>query len=85
MGQCRVSLGGSRDDLRAPVVCVGAAKPSVLRVKGLWQPQGAVVAEALLQAEGPCLGDHRGDAQQWLVKGPLAPLVGAKSDFKTTE
>lgn len=47
---CTGSLGGSRDDLRAPVACVGVAKPLVLRVKGLWQPWGAVTAEALLQA-----------------------------------
>lgn len=29
------SLGGSEDDLKVPVACVGGAEPSVWRVKGL--------------------------------------------------
>ena len=39
-------LGRLKDDLRVPVACVEGAEPSVQRVNGLWQPEGAVVGEA---------------------------------------
>lgn len=52
------SSGGTKDDLRVPGAFVEAAEPSVQRVNGQWQPEGALVGEArgpLLQTlEGLC-------------------------------